>query len=198
MKSDMVAEINGHTLGCPNDGCRTELHQRIGYSSDLIFGGRAYVGISSFAQADDGFQVGRVIAVDLRNGHKLPELEFHFQAVGTATSPPGTVHGGGVWNSLAADTNGVYFTTGNTRNLRIQTTEPSPNYGLSMIRIDKDTGRVAWAFRPVPFKLDDDPDWAAGATVMSTSCGELIALVQKDGWSYAVDANAVDPTGTCM
>ena len=42
------------------------------------------------------------------------------------------------------------------------------------------------AFQPVPFSRDGDPDWAAGATVMSASCGELIASVQKDGWSYAV------------
>ncbi len=64
--------------------------------------------------------------------------------------------------------------------------KPNPNYGLSMVRVDKDTGQVKWAFQPVPFELDNDPDWAAGATVMSTSCGELVASVQKDGWSYAV------------
>jgi hypothetical protein len=58
-----------------------------------------------------------------------------------------------------------------------------------MIRVDKDTGHVIWSLQPVPFARDGDPDWAAGATVMSTSCGQLIASVQKDGWSYAVDAS---------
>ena len=67
--------------------------------------------------------------------------------------------------------------------------EPPNNNGLSLIRVDKDKGAVKWAFQPVPFFFDGDPDWAAGATVMSTSCGELIASVQKDGWSYAIDAN---------
>lgn len=57
-----------------------------------------------------------------------------------------------------------------------------------MIRVDKDTGNIVWAVQPVPFKFDGDPDWAAGATVMSTSCGGLIASVQKDGWSYAFNA----------
>jgi len=32
----------------------------------------------------------------------------------------------------------------------------------------------------------DDPDWAAGVTLMSTSCGEIAASVMKDGWTYAV------------
>jgi outer membrane protein assembly factor BamB len=62
-----------------------------------------------------------------------------------------------------------------------------------MIRVDKDTGSIIWAFQPVPFKFDGDPDWAAGAMVMSTSCGELIASVQKDGWSYALNAGNGTP-----
>jgi hypothetical protein len=32
---------------------------------------------------------------------------------------------------------------------------------------------------------------------MSTSCGELIASVQKDGWSYAIDAQQQGPTPSC-
>jgi outer membrane protein assembly factor BamB len=57
-----------------------------------------------------------------------------------------------------------------------------------MIRVNKDTGNIVWKFQPVDFNHDGDPDWAAGATVMSTGCGALIASVQKDGWSYAVNA----------
>jgi hypothetical protein len=96
-----------------------------------------------------------------------------------------------VWNSLATDGEGVYFTTGNTRtdSLGVQSPEPNPNHGLSMIRVDEENGNIVWAFQPVPYNLDEDPDWAAGATVMSTTCGELIASVQKDGWSYAVNGN---------
>jgi len=57
-----------------------------------------------------------------------------------------------------------------------------------MLKVDKDTGNIIWGFQPVPFDRDGDPDWSAGATVMSTSCGELIASVQKDGWSYALNS----------
>jgi hypothetical protein len=112
-----------------------------------------------------------------------------------------------VWNALSTDGTGVYFTTGNTHfpwcnypyvppNCPVLT-EPPNNNGLSMIRVDKDTGSIVWKYQPVPFGLDGDPDWAAGATVMSTSCGELIASVQKDGWSYAIDAAQSGPAPAC-
>jgi outer membrane protein assembly factor BamB len=184
-KSDQVAEMSGTTFGS-----LTELHQRIGYSSPLIFDDKVYVGIHNFG--DNPIQVGRVIAVDLATGHI--DHKFQFRAVGTSTSPPGT-RGGGVWNSPGTDGDGVFFTTGNTRcdNVACQPVEPSPNHGLSMIRVDKDTGKIIWAFQPVPYKLDDDPDWSAGVAVMSATCGRLIASVQKDGWSYTVKAGGGTP-----
>jgi outer membrane protein assembly factor BamB len=198
-KSEPVATVNGDTTADqtnpPPPASLTELHQRIAFSSPLIFNNKIYVGIHD--TRDDPIQTGRVIAVDLGTGRI--DHSFQFQSVGTSASPP-TVRGGGVWNALAADGTGVYFTTGNTRIPWCVypyfgpscpgpfQPEPSPNHGLSLLRVDKDTGNINWAFQPVPFTRDGDPDWAAGATVMSTSCGELIASVQKDGWSYAVNA----------
>src|SRR6266852_3533222 len=38
-----------------------------------------------------------------------------------------------------------------------------------------------------PAALDDDPDWAAGAAVMLTSCGTLAVSQQKDGWAWSVE-----------
>jgi outer membrane protein assembly factor BamB len=209
-KSESVATVTGDTtdtLGAvPPSPSLTELHQRIAYSAPLIFNNKVYVGIHD--TRDDPIQTGKVIAVDLVTGRN--DKSFQFRAVGKPGDPR-TVRGGGVWNALATDGTGVYFTTGNTRipwcswpyvppncpdPPPFLATEPSPNHGLSMIRIDKETGNIIWAFKKVPFERDGDPDWAAGATVMSTSCGELIASVQKDGWSYALDANAVDPNGS--
>jgi outer membrane protein assembly factor BamB len=57
-----------------------------------------------------------------------------------------------------------------------------------MIKIDKDNGNILWTYRTVPFSSECDSDWAAGATVMNTSCGPLVASVEKDGWSYAIEA----------
>src|SRR5262249_39083058 len=140
------------------------LHERIAYSTPLVLGNKVYVGIHD--TGDSPLQQGRVSAVDLLTGKLLP-----FSFVGAGSS------GSGVWNSPATDGTGVFVTTGNTRcdylnppsgckptepNCGCKPTEPKPNYGLSMIRIDKDTGKIVWAFQPVPFRLDDDPDWAAG------------------------------------
>jgi outer membrane protein assembly factor BamB len=178
-KSDPVAILNGTALNS-----HTELHERIKYSSPLIFNDRAYVGVSD-AYYDHPIQNGRVVAVDLQTGHIDPVFNY----VST-----GSHRGGDVWNSPAAGSEGVFFTTGNTRHVGpADQPEPSPNYGLSMVRVDKKTGAVVWAFQPVPYDLDKDPDWAAGATVMSASCGELVASVQKDGWAYAVDAGGGIP-----
>jgi hypothetical protein len=153
---------------------------------------------------DSPIQQGRVVAVDVNTG-KI-DTQFNFVATGNKYGD-GSL-GGGVWNALATDGTGVYFTTGNTQpapwctppygiaNCPLKTPPPNNN-GLSMIRVDKDTGIIKWAFEPVPFFFDGDPDWAAGATVMSTSCGELIASVQKDGWSYAIDAEQHDPSPSC-
>jgi hypothetical protein len=106
-----------------------------------------------------------------------------------------------VWNAPATDGKGIFFTTGN-----VQTNEggtqpgnfgvcgsgnpkPNPNHGLSMIKVDPNSGNVLWPFSPVPFEMDWDPDWAAGATVINTKhCGEVVASVQKDGWTWALDA----------
>jgi outer membrane protein assembly factor BamB len=179
-KSDPVAIINGtdtHSL--------KELHERIKYSSPLVFNGHAYIGVAD-AYFDRPLQNGRVVAVDLQTGHIDPQFSY----VST-----GSHRGGAVWNSPAAGAEGVFFTTGNTRHdvLGDQIPEPSPNHGLSMIRVDKNTGSVIWGFQPVPYALDGDPDWAAGAAVMPASCGELVASVQKDGWAYAVDAGTNVP-----
>jgi outer membrane protein assembly factor BamB len=184
--SDIVAHVSGCTEATGNQNpsadriSLTERHERIAYSSPLVLDDKVYVGVHN--AGDDPIQNGKVVAVDLNTGH----IDRQFN---TFVSTDG--RGGGVWNSMATDGAGVYFTTGNTRTDAAggQQTEPNPNHGLSMIRIDKATGCITWKFQPVPFLLDDDPDWAAGATVMSTSCGELIASVQKDGWSYAIDAS---------
>jgi hypothetical protein len=147
---------------------------------------------------DSPIQQGQVVAVDLTSN---PGHRTGFQFLGTGTRPYDGTRGGSVWNALATDGTGIFFTTGNTHDPWCSSPytncsnepEPQPNNGLSMVRVDKDTGNIVWKYQPVPFQMDGDPDWAAGATVMSTSCGELIASVQKDGWSYAIDPNQPMP-----
>jgi outer membrane protein assembly factor BamB len=176
--SDPVAITNGDTAGDVN-----QLHEKIGFSSPLIFDNKAYVGISD--HADNPLQDGKVVAIDITTGKIVST--FHY--VSTAT------RGGGVWNAPASDFTDIYFSTGNTRcdDVGCQIPEPSPNHGLSMIRANKDTGSIVWAFQPVPYALDDDPDWSAGAAVDLASCGEFVTSVQKDGWTYAINAGNGKP-----
>ncbi|MBO0733058.1 MAG: PQQ-binding-like beta-propeller repeat protein [Methylocapsa sp.] len=189
--SSQIAEIDN------NNYCdKIHFFQRIQHSSPLIFNNKAYAGIQSF---EAPVQVGQVAAVNLTTGQKDPSFNFLAVIGGGSLSKP--VLGGGVWDAPASDGTDVYFTTGNVRTDACSpgpppnvNPQPAHNHGLSMIRVDKNTGGVKWELQPVPFKLDYDPDWAAGAAVMKTkNCGELVASVQKDGWSYAADA----ATGTC-
>jgi len=189
-KSDVVAHVTGCTPGAINP---PELHERIAYSAPLALQTTIYVGVHD--AGDDPIQNGKVMAVDPATGHLLPG--FSYTSTGT--------RGGGVWNGPALDlSGGVLFTTGNTRcdaagcqgtcdALGNPTGEPSPNRGLSMMKVDPTTGVPTWQFQAVPYCEDNDPDWAAGVTVMLTSCGELAASVEKDGWTYALDGKS----GSC-
>lgn len=166
-----------------NSGNTNEFHQQIGYSAPLIFNDHAYVGVAD--HMDDPIQKGHLIAVKLSDGSI--DNNFSFDASST--------RGGGIWGSAAA-WDDVFVTTGNTRcdAAGCQSPEPANNYGLSMLRLNKDTGHVVWQHQPVPYDLDNDPDWAAGPAVMySADCGPAIVSAQKDGWTWAVHAGTGAP-----
>jgi outer membrane protein assembly factor BamB len=182
-KSDVLAQVDSL-----EQGNITQRHENIQHSSPLVLDNVVYVGVQSY---ENPTQIGRIVAVDITTGHRIPDSTFQFQAVGTPASPAGTVRGGGIWNAPATDGDDIYFTTGNTNrdngNTRLPA-EPTPNDGVSMVKIDRASGKKKWAYKTVPYSSECDSDWAAGATVMNTSCGRLIASVQKDGWSYAIEA----------
>lgn len=179
-KSDVVAHVNG----CPGS-----LHERINYSSPLVAFDRVYVGVHD--AGDDPVQKGKLVAVDVNTGSLSSGFPFVVDgAPGDSTC--GGVCGGGVWNSPATDGRSIIFTTGNVCDTNYYNSpdcepEPSPDYSLSLVSVDPTTGAYNWNFRAVPFNLDGDPDWSAGPTSMLTSCGQLVASVQKDGWTYAVN-----------
>ena len=181
--SDEVAILDGSSSGSYD-----ELHEQIGYSSPLVYNNRVYVGIAN--HCDNPIQRGKVRAVDLSTGNLAGG--FSWQGVGGDEKTPDG-RGGGVWNSPAGGySGGVYFTTGNTR-IGVQSGEPSPNHGLSLIRVNENTGNMIWKLQPVPYPMDGDPDWAAGAIVTNTSCGEVVLSTMKDGWAYGVDAGSGSP-----
>jgi outer membrane protein assembly factor BamB len=157
----------------------TDFHEQMGYSSPLVYEDRLYVGIGN--HCDNPIQKGRVVAVNVDTG--AVDSAFGYCSTGTCAD---STRGGGVWSSPAGWGDAVYITTGNTRSGA--PVEPSPNNGLSLIRLNYKTGAINWKFQPVPWALDHDPDWSAGATVMNASCGTIIASTQKDGWTHALNA----------
>ncbi len=157
-----------------------EMHEQIGYSSPLVLNNRVYVGIAD--HCDNPIQRGKVVAVHLATG----AIDAGFSFV--STGPP---RGGGVWSSVAGQGNGLYVTTGNV-NIG-NPVPPAPNHGLSLLRLNASTGAVVWKWQPVPYEMDADPDWSAGAAVMPASCGTVVTSTMKDGWTYAVDAGPGAP-----
>ena len=175
-KSPEIAVLNGLTAGSTS-----ELHENIGYSSPLVLGNRVYVGIAN--HADSPIQNGRVAAVDTNSGALVGG--FNFKATNT--------RGGGIWSSLAGglESNAVYATTGNARAWNFGSQgAPNVDHSLSLLRLNATSGAVDWRLKPVPFNLDDDPDWASGPTLMATRCGNTVASTQKDGWAYAARSGA--------
>jgi outer membrane protein assembly factor BamB len=154
-------------------------HEQIGYSAPLVFNDHVYIGVAN--HCDNPIQRGKVVAVRLATGAIDPAFSFF------GSGPP---RGGGVWSSVAGWDTGVFVTTGNTN---IGGPEPPDNHGLSLLRLNRDTGAIVWKHQPVPFELDGDPDWSAGATVLSATCGTLVASTMKDGWTYAIEAGNGSP-----
>ncbi len=164
-----VARMTGLT-----DSSTSEFHEQIGYSSPLVLDSRIYVGIAN--HCDNPIQNGRIVAVELNTGNIVPSGTFKFESTSD--------RGGGVWTFISGGLGGgIFTTTGNVR--RGSAPEPAVNNGLSMIRLNPGTGALEGKIQPVPFQLDNDPDWSAGTTLMAASCGNLSVSTQKDGWSYA-------------
>jgi outer membrane protein assembly factor BamB len=159
-----------------NDGMT---HEQIGYSSPLVLNDHVYIGVGD--HGDDPIQRGKVVAVFLSNGQIDSGFGFF------STGPP---RGGGVWGSPAGWVNGVYVTTGNSN---IGASEPVPDHALSMLRLDPNTGSITWGWKPVPYDLDQDPDWSTTPSVMLSSCGTLAVSTEKDGWTWAVNTGNGTP-----
>jgi outer membrane protein assembly factor BamB len=62
-----------------------------------------------------------------------------------------------------------------------------------MLRLDQNTGSIVWSWQPVPYELDDDPDWTSTPSIMLTSCGALAVSTQKDGWTWAINTGNGTP-----
>ena len=162
-------------------------NEQIGYDSPIAAGGRVYVGISN--HCDNPIIAGKLYAIDAETGALAP---------GFTTFVASAPRGGGLWSSPAVTPDGdVLITTGNgcVPFNGGCATEPTPNHALSMIRLDGETGDMIWKFQPVPWSLDDDPDWAAIAAVQRASCGDLAVSTMKDAYTHALELGPSAPAG---
>jgi outer membrane protein assembly factor BamB len=173
--SPEIAVLNGLT-----PGSTTERHEQIGYSSPLVLTNRVYIGMAD--HGDNPIQNGRVASVNLFDGHIDAGFNYH------STS----ARGGGIWSSVAGGFGyNVYITTGNAADGN--SSAPAVNHSLSMLRLDGFTGSIGWEVQPIPFSMDDDPDWASGVTLTASSCGDVGMGTMKDGWAYCVNTKTGSP-----
>ncbi|HEY2446643.1 MAG TPA: PQQ-binding-like beta-propeller repeat protein [Rhizomicrobium sp.] len=154
-------------------------HEQIGYSAPTVYGQDVYVGIAD--HCDDPIQQGKLVAVHQSDG--TIDTAFSFMSTG----PP---YGGGIWGTPAAWIGALIVTTGNVNEGQ---PEPSPDHALSMVELNSISGSVIWAWQPVPYDLDFDPDWTSTPSVMTASCGTFAVSTQKDGWTWAVNVGNGTP-----
>ncbi len=154
---------------------------KIGYSSPAIAHHRAYVGAAA-RTPDAPITIGQIYAIHLSDGSRDSSFSF------SSSGPPA---GGGIWSSPAVTPSGnLIVTTGNSCFHSFPDctgSVPSPDYNMSMVKLDWHNGNVLWQLQPVDINYDDDPDYAATPLVAKTHCGVMAIGVQKDGYLHAVN-----------
>jgi outer membrane protein assembly factor BamB len=143
------------------------------WSSPTLLDGRIYVGRTS--QCDSPLTQGG-----------LREFDQHTGAVlATYNAVPDGVVGGGVWSSAAANTNGVYVTTGTPPPHGI----PAGTDSVSVVRLDPITlaRQEGWAVTLNP--PGKDQDFGASPVIFTANLAgvptEMVGAMNKNGTFYA-------------
>lgn len=143
------------------------------WSSPLIFGNYAYVGIASFC--DQPLVQGKLLKIDLTT----------HQIVNTFNAVPDGQRGGGVWTSPSIDptTNTIFVTTG-TEGQEPFTSQP---LALAVVALDANTLAIKSSWQvtnPV-----SDSDWGTSPTVFQKDTKTYVAAANKNGFLYVFDAS---------
>ena len=112
------------------------------------------------------------------------------------TLPSGYV-GAGVWTSVAADTTGVYITTGSTYPKIQNAHPPTPANAFdqySMVRLDPDTLHVLGKWS-APSRHLGDPDFGSSPVLFAATIQAkrvpMVGACNKDGYFYAVRSDTM-------
>jgi polyvinyl alcohol dehydrogenase (cytochrome) len=137
------------------------------WSSPTVANGKVYVGSAS--HCDKPLTRGSVTAYDQATGSQI--ARFY-------TVPDGYL-GGGVWSSVAVDSDGyVYATTG---------TQPKNTtnrfYSVSIVKLDPNTLQPLASFTVPNSQLSGDSDFGASPTIFGSDVGAC----NKNGIFYALD-----------
>ncbi len=140
------------------------------WSSPLISGGSAYIGIASNCTVPN--VRGQLLRVDLAS-HKV---------VATFNVVPKATRGGGIWQSPAIDpaTSTVYLTNGNL-------TLPAKKQPLAMsiVALNATTLAVKSHWQVDPKEAIPDGDWATAPMLYTDSAGRpMVAAANKNGIVY--------------
>jgi outer membrane protein assembly factor BamB len=151
----------------------TTVSDYFAWSSPTVANGKIYVGSAS--HCDKPLTRGSVIAYDQATGTEI--ARFY-------TVPSGYL-GGGVWSSIAVDSDGyVYASTG---------TQPkhTPNrfYSVSIVKLDPDTLQVLGSFTVPNSQLGGDSDFGSSPTIF----GPYVGACNKNGIYYALDRATMQP-----
>ncbi|HWR51361.1 MAG TPA: PQQ-binding-like beta-propeller repeat protein [Bryobacteraceae bacterium] len=161
-------------------------------AAPVVWDGRLYVGNSG----SDVGTIGRVMAVALKDGHKI----WSFDAV--PSSGPGSETwpadpnkkraGGGMYSSFALDTSAgyLYVPTGNPGPDFAGSYRPGKNlYTCSVLMLDAKTGALHSYHQFTP---NDVHDWdiAASPVLFTSKAGRnMVAVASKNGYLYGLDRN---------
>ncbi len=150
----------------------------------LVVGNHVLVGTSG----DFDNLVGYVRSIDPETG----EMQWQWNAtppVGT----PGAPTGGNSWmtGTYDPDLNLVYWGTGNPTPVLAASTRPGDDlYTCSIVALNPDTGKMAWAFQPSPH---DTHDWDAAETpvlvdgMFQGKPRKMLLQSSRNGYFFVID-----------
>jgi alcohol dehydrogenase (cytochrome c) len=150
----------------------------------LVVGNHVLVGTSG----DFDNLVGYVRSVDPETG----ETQWQWNAtppVGTSGAPTG----GNSWmtGTYDPDLNLVFWGTGNPTPVLTASTRPGDDlYTCSIVALNPDTGKMAWAFQPSPH---DTHDWDAAETpvlldgVFQSKPRKMLLQSSRNGYFFVID-----------
>ena len=146
------------------------------WSSPLLYGGYAYIGVSSVG--DCPLVQGQLIQVSLST----------HQVVNTFDLVPTGQVGGGIWTSPSVDpaTNTIFVATGTIN-------DPSQTYAQAIVAFDATTLDVKSSWQLPQSQTVFDSDWGTSATLLDSAAGDkFLAVTNKNGYVYEFNRNDLE------